>query len=78
MNVTGGGGAVDEWVGLATGWSIVQIPLRQHIRFGTLTIPFTPLCQGLSEETLKAVGPFYMVSICQGKQNIPPVCTGHL
>ena len=35
MNVTGGGGAVDEWVGLATGWSIVQIPLRQLIRFGS-------------------------------------------
>ena len=34
MNVTGGG-AVDEWVRLATGWSIVQIPLRQLIRFGT-------------------------------------------
>ena len=28
-----------------------------------ITIPFTPLCQCLSEETLKAVGPFYMVSM---------------
>ena len=27
----------------------------------TLAISFTPLCQCLSEETLKAVGPFYMV-----------------
>ena len=27
------------------------------LRFGTLAIPFTPLCQCLSEETLKAVGP---------------------
>ena len=26
-------------------------------------IPFTPLCQCLSEETLKAVGPFYQVSM---------------
>ena len=26
------------------------------LRFGTLAIPFTPLCQCLSEETLKAVG----------------------
>ena len=29
--------------------------------FGTLTIPFTPLCQCLSDETVKAVGPFYLV-----------------
>ena len=34
---------------------------------GTLAIPFTPLCQCLSEETLKAVGPFYLVSICQAR-----------
>ena len=33
-----------------------------YFRFGTLIIPFTPLCQCLSEETLKAVGPFYLVS----------------
>ena len=26
-------------------------------------IPFTPLCQCLSEETLKTVGPFYLVSV---------------
>ena len=32
-----------------------------------LAIPFTPLCQCLSEETLKAVGPFYLVSRCHGK-----------
>ena len=53
-----------EWVsvGLATGWSWVRIPLRQ-LRFGTLAIPFTPLCQCLSEETLKVVGPFYLVYI---------------
>ena len=31
--------------------------------FGTLAIPFTPLCQYLSEETLKVVGPFYLVSM---------------
>ena len=29
------------------------------IRFGTLAIPFTPLGQCLSEETLKVRGPFY-------------------
>ena len=33
------------------------------IRFGTLAIPFILLCQCLSEETLKAVGPFYLVSM---------------
>ena len=34
-----------------------------QLRFRTLAIPFTPLCQCLSEETLKAVGPFYLVSM---------------
>ena len=33
------------------------------LRFGPLAIPFTPLCQCLLEETLKAVGPFYLVSM---------------
>ena len=33
------------------------------IRFGTLAVPFSQLCQCLSEETLKAVGPFYLVSM---------------
>ena len=33
------------------------------LRVGTLAIPFTPPCQCLSDETLKAVGPFYLVSI---------------
>ena len=32
-------------------------------RFGTLAIPFTPLCQCLSDDTVKAVGPFYLVSM---------------
>ena len=32
-------------------------------RFGTLAIPFAPPCQCLSDETLKAVGPFYLVSM---------------
>ena len=30
-------------------------------RFGTLEIPFILLCQCISDETLKAVGPFYLV-----------------
>ena len=59
------GGAVAEWV-RALDWSGVRIPLalalRKTFRFGTLAIPFTPLCQCLSE-TLIAVGPFYLVSM---------------
>ena len=31
--------------------------------FGTLAIPFIPACQCLSGETVKAVGPFYLVSM---------------
>ena len=53
-----------QWpsLGLATGWSWVRILLRQ-LPFGTLANPVTPLCQCLSEETLKAVGHFYLVSM---------------
>ena len=59
-------GAVAEWV-RALDWrpdgpGFESIPLRNTFRFGTLAIPFTPLCQCLSEETLKAVGPFYLMS----------------
>ena len=32
-------------------------------RFATLAISFTTFCQCFSEETLKAVGPFYLVSM---------------
>ena len=47
---------------MATGWSWVRILLAE-LRFRTLTIPFTPLCQCRSEDTLKAVGPFYLVPV---------------
>ena len=59
---------LERWFGLATGRfpaglnRPVRIPVRK-LCFGTLAIPFTPLCQCLSEETLKAVGPFYLVSM---------------
>ena len=64
----GVGGAVAEWVrALAcAGDRTVRVGFESHCRklhFGTLAIPFTPLCQFLSEETLKAVGPFYLVSM---------------
>ena len=36
----------------------------------TLAIAFTPLCQCLSEETLKCVGPFYRVSM-PGEEKYP-------
>ena len=53
-----------EWV--RAGWYWVRIPLRQ-LRFGSLAIPFTPLCQCLSDDTLKAVDPFYLVSMSEVK-----------
>ena len=75
-----GGGAVAQWV-RALAWTgdwTLSAGLEYHcgkLCFGTLAIPFTPLCQCLSEETLKAVGPFYLVSM-PGKYKIPPVRTG--
>ena len=42
---------------LATDGSCVRL------RFGTLPIPFTPLCHCLLVETLKDVAPFYLVYI---------------
>ena len=60
-------GAVAEWVRVLawTGDQMVSAGFEscRKICFGTLAIPFTPLCQCLSEETLKAVGPFYLVSM---------------
>ena len=49
-------GKAQDW------WSQVRILLAQ-LCFGTLAIRFIPLCQCLSEETQKAVGPFYLVSM---------------
>ena len=49
-----------------TGDRTVPAGFESHcgkLRFGTLAIPFTPICQCLSEETLKAVGRFYLVSM---------------
>ena len=63
---TRGGGAVAEWVRAlaSTGDRTVSAEFESHcgkLRFGTLAILFTPLC--LSEETLKAVCPVYLVSM---------------
>ena len=38
-------------------------PTAGDFEFGTLAIPLTLLCQCLSDETLKAVGPFHLVSM---------------
>ena len=49
-----------------TGDRTVPAGFESHcgkVRFGTLAILFTPLCQCLSKETLQAVGPFYLVSM---------------
>ena len=48
--------------GLATDGSWVRI-LPAALRFVTLAIPFTSLCQRISEGTLNAVGPFYLASV---------------
>ena len=49
---------------MATGHSRPgSTPTAGDFEFGTLAIPLTLLCQCLSDETLKAVGPFYLVSM---------------
>ena len=40
-----------------------RVLLGSNAAGGTLAIPLTPLYQCFSEETLKAVGPFYLVSM---------------
>ena len=49
--------AVAEWV-RALDWRSggpgFESRCAQQLRFGTLAIPFTPLCKCLSEETLKS------------------------
>ena len=59
-----GHGGWPSGLGLRTGDRVVlsSSPASQ-LRFGTLAIPFTPHRQCISEETLKAVGPFHLVSM---------------
>ena len=57
---------VAEWVRASTGDRTIDgsTPTAGEFEFGTLAIPLTLLCQCLSDETLlKAVGPFYLVSM---------------
>ena len=60
MHVGTQGGAVAERVRAVAGDRVI---VGSNPAGGTLAIPFTPLCQCLSEETLKVVGPFYPVSM---------------
>ena len=50
-------GGVAEWARELTGDRTVNGSSP------AVAIPFTPPCQCLSDETLKAVGPFYLVSM---------------
>ena len=55
-----------EWIMASTGDRTVDGSSPTSVKkiiFGTLAIPFIPLCQSLSDETVKAVGPFYLVSM---------------
>ena len=56
---------LERWLGMAPGhFRPGSNPTSvKTFRFGTLAIPFTPLCQCLSDETVKAVGPFSLVSM---------------
>ena len=57
-------GAMAEWVRALACAGDRTVRIGFESRFGTLAIPFTPLCQCLSEETLKALGPkLYLVSM---------------
>ena len=51
-----------QWLERATDDGVVAGSNPTHAAW-KLAISFTPLCQCLSEETLKAVGPFYPVSM---------------
>ena len=53
-------GAVAQWIERATDNRVVARSNPTETAWKLLAISFTPLCQCLSEETLKAVGPFYM------------------
>ena len=60
------GSGVAEWARALTGDRTVNGSSPAAVktfRFGTLAIPFIPPCQCLSDETLKAFGPFYLVSM---------------
>ena len=64
LSLNGSWGAVAEWVRASTGNRTIDgsTPTAGDFAFGTLSlaIPLTLLCQCLSDETVKAVGPFYL------------------
>ena len=57
-------GAVAQWLEHSTDWPSISCGFESHWgRLETLAVFFTPLCQCLSDDTLKSVGPFYLVSM---------------
>ena len=52
-----------QWIERATDNRVVASSNPTEKCLEALAISFTPLCQCLSEETLKAVCPFYLVSM---------------
>ena len=55
-----------EWVRVSTGDRTVDGSSPTSVKkiiFGNLAIPFIPLGQCLSDERVKAVGPFYLMSM---------------
>ena len=63
---------------MATGHSRPgSAPTAGDFEFGTLAIPLTRLCQYLSDETLKAVDPFYLVSM-PGEVKDPTIPHGNV
>ena len=67
---------LERWLALATGRGADG--LESHCGpFGTLAIPFTPLCQCLSEETLKAVGHFLSGVYARGSKTTVVDSTTH-
>ena len=53
-----------DMAALFTWWVVVRMVFESHQRrFKTLVILFTSLCQCLLEETLMAVGPFYLSDV---------------
>ena len=56
------GGAVAEWV-RPLDWRLGGTSFESCCGNVASANPFTPLCQCISEETLTAVGPFYVVSM---------------
>ena len=58
------------WIGGNSGYGVRWIGGKESCwkHFETMAILFTPLCLGCLEETLKGVGPVYMLSTPSGNK----------